>query len=286
MINNIRNDGLKQEPSGEKLDGKIVFLHSNEDQLNFKEIKKHEAFLNFDFNDHKENKVLYLTHKLIAKQCGFENILNSYRYKENLTGDNPDKLAKHLFSIQSIIFLYENNRYNEFLKKTDFKIRKNSDLKKLKENIDTLKNSSGKNIEEVMKLANKLRLVQEDDSLKHFMSENEEQYNEVKKIPYREIINLFKYRNENSPYSTQHGVKGAEFNNVLVVLDNGRWNQYNFTSLFEGTGKDSIISRTRKIFYVSCSRAKKNLVVFFHKPTNNLLHVAEAWFGRDNVFEV
>jgi hypothetical protein len=51
-----------------------------------------------------------------------------------------------------------------------------------------------------------------------------------------------------TPYSTQHGIKGAEFDNVFVILDNGRWNQYNFQYLFEETtGKESVIERTQKI---------------------------------------
>jgi DNA helicase-2/ATP-dependent DNA helicase PcrA len=50
---------------------------------------------------------------------------------------------------------------------------------------------------------------------------------------------------------SKHGIKGAEFDNVFVILDNGRWNQYNFKYLFEGTTeKKSVIERTQKMFYV------------------------------------
>jgi len=79
-------------------------------------------------------------------------------------------------------------------------------------------------------------------------------------------------------------VKGAEFNNVFVILDNGRWNQYSFKHLFEETpDKESIILRTKKMFYVSCSRAKRNLVVYYHKPSENVLEKARLWFGDENV---
>jgi DNA helicase-2/ATP-dependent DNA helicase PcrA len=40
------------------------------------------------------------------------------------------------------------------------------------------------------------------------------------------------------------------------------------------------------MFYVCCSRAKKNLVVFYHKPSDNVLKEAKDWFGSDNVQEV
>ena len=67
---------------------------------------------------------MYLTHKLIAKQFGFENLLRNYKYKDRLTGDNPDNLVKHLLKIQEIVYLYEEQHYNEFIKKTDFKLKK------------------------------------------------------------------------------------------------------------------------------------------------------------------
>ncbi len=82
-------------------------------------------------------------------------------------------------------------------------------------------------------------------------------------------------------------LKVAEFDNVFVILDNGKWNQYNFKYLFEETSdKESIIERTKKMFYVCCSRAKNNLVVFYHKPSNKVLNKARHWFGEDNLIEV
>ncbi|HHO42085.1 MAG TPA: ATP-dependent helicase, partial [Epsilonproteobacteria bacterium] len=92
---------------------------------------------------------------------------------------------------------------------------------------------------------------------------------------------------ELSPYSTQHGVKGAEFDNVFVILDNGKWNRYNFKYLFENkAGNENIIERTRKIFYVACSRVKDNLVVYFPQPEKETLRRAREWFGDDNVVEI
>lgn len=287
LINKIRNDGLEQKSAGDNIDGKISFLYSNTDQFDIQEIKKHAVFDDFDFGNVKENKELYLTHKLIATQFGFKNILDKYKYTDNLMGDNPDRLAKHLLKIQEIIHLYKNRHFNEFIKKTDYKIINNSDLKGLKDSIEQLTDCAKKSIEEAINLADELKLVIIDDRLENFISEYEEQYNAIKDLSYGEIVNVYNYKNEHSPYSTQHGVKGAEFDNVFVSLDNGRWNQYNFTYLFEGTlGKESIIERTRKMFYVSCSRAKKNLVVFFPKPSATVLAKAKEWFGELNVVKI
>ncbi len=287
LINKIRNDGLEQKSAGDNVNGKITFLYSNTNEFDIQEIKKHDAFSDFDFENVAENKELYLTHKLIATQFGFKNLLEKYEYTENLMGDNPDRLSKHLFRIQEIIHLYQNRHFNEFIKKTDYKVIKNSDLQLLKDSIEQLVDCSKKTIEESINLADELKLVIKDDRLNNFIVEHEEQYNAIKDLSYGEIVNVFNYKNEHSPYSTQHGVKGAEFDNVFVILDNGKWNQYNFTHLFKLTsGKEDIIERTRKMFYVSCSRAKKNLVVFFPNPDVHVLDQARIWFGTKNVVEI
>lgn len=286
LINQIRNDGLQQNPAGNNEEGKITFLYSN-NGMAIEDVKKHQSFNDFDFTNPEENKELYLTHKLIAKQFCFENLLNNYQYTDNLMGESPDSLASHLLKIQEIIYLYKNRLYNEFIKKTDFKISKASDKQALKENIDNLSKSNEKTIEEIIELANELKLVIKDDKFQNFIIKYDVQYSKVKDLFFNEVENLFNYRNKYSPYSTQHGVKGAEFDNVFIVLDSGRWNQYNFAYLFEKrTDKESVLNRTRKIFYVCCSRTKKNLVVYYQKPCEDVLTTAKQWFGKSNVIEV
>jgi DNA helicase-2/ATP-dependent DNA helicase PcrA len=287
LINKVRNDGVEQKAVGSNLEGKIVFLYTKND-IDITKIKHNELFKEFNFEIYEENKELYLTHKLISKQFGFESLLSSYKYKDSLTGDNPDKLISHLLKIQEIIDLYDSKNYNLFLKKTDYKITKDDELKLLKSNIEKLKKfTEDKTIKEIIEEADKLKLIIKDDKVIDFINSHEEQFDQIKDIEYEEIVNLYKYRDKNSPYSTQHGVKGAEFQNVFVILDNGNWNQYNFTYLFEErSDKESIVERTRKIFYVCCSRAKENLIVLFPKPSDNVLNKAKEWFGSDNIIEV
>ena len=88
------------------------------------------------------------------------------------------------------------------------------------------------------------------------------------------------------PFSTQHKVKGAEFDNVLVILDNGKWNQYNFQNLFTLSGNESVLKRTRKIFYVCCTRAKERLYVYYNQPSNDIIVKAREWFGKENVIKI
>jgi DNA helicase II / ATP-dependent DNA helicase PcrA len=90
-----------------------------------------------------------------------------------------------------------------------------------------------------------------------------------------QFLAYYKYVNEDSPFSTQQGVKGAEFERVLVVLDDdeGTHKQFSYDKYLGikplsdsdlaniRDGKDSVVERTRRLFYVCCTRALKDLVV-------------------------
>ncbi len=90
-----------------------------------------------------------------------------------------------------------------------------------------------------------------------------------------ELWGYRKYIEKLSPFSTQQGIKGAEFDKVLVVVDDqeGRTNTFSYGKYFGVTepsdtdcaniaaGIDSSIDRTRRLFYVCCSRALSDLVV-------------------------
>ena len=108
-------------------------------------------------------------------------------------------------------------------------------------------------------------------------------------VPYKEVQSLYRYLEGMTPFSTQHKTKGAEFDNVLVILDNGNWNNYNFEKLFTasiGDLQNSVAKRTRKIFYVCCTRTKENLAVFYHQPSDGVLSKAREWFGADNMINI
>ena len=59
-----------------------------------------------------------------------------------------------------------------------------------------------------------------------------EELEKLRGIAYSEVKALRRYLDGHSPFETKHGVKGAEFENVLVVVGRG-WNQYNFGEMLE-----------------------------------------------------
>lgn len=84
----------------------------------------------------------------------------------------------------------------------------------------------------------------------------------------QELEAYVEFVTENTPFSTQHGVKGEEYKDVLVVFDDieAAWSQYSFTKLLapevHGDPTEGQSRRTYRLAYVSFSRAIENLKVF------------------------
>jgi DNA helicase-2/ATP-dependent DNA helicase PcrA len=78
---------------------------------------------------------------------------------------------------------------------------------------------------------------------------------------------------ENTAFSTQHGVKGEEYSDVLVVFDDieAAWNHYSFSKLLtprtSGEPTEGQSLRSEKLAYVCFSRAEENLRILLY--TNN-----------------
>ncbi|MNV36399.1 hypothetical protein D3C71_1278740 [compost metagenome] len=86
-------------------------------------------------------------------------------------------------------------------------------------------------------------------------------------MPPGPVAHYAEYIDNNTAYSTQHGVKGEEYEKVMVVYDDveAAWNNYSFnkvlTPLTAGDPTDRQRSITQKLAYVSFSRAKEDLRV-------------------------
>ena len=288
LINKLRFDTIKQKASGDNKEtvGSAKFLYSTTDITDLDQLKEHKIFESWDFANPENTKELYLTHRLIADEAGYNLIFSEYGKADRLFGDKKDRLMKHLFHIQELIDLYKRKDYNGFIRNCKYKITKLSDKKMLSDNMASLVTAKGKTIGDLIELADSFNIYPKDDGLKSFILQENEKFKAVCKIPALESKLLYEREQEYMPYSTQHNVKGTEFDNVLVVLDNGGWNQYNFGDLFGERPGYGTIQRTQKIFYVCCSRAKHNLVVFFSNPSNIVLGTAKDWFGESNLLKI
>lgn len=250
-------NGYKKDPImqlKDTLNNKIV--DEDENNKTFKElIKKYK--IKKIFSD--ENDEISNAYKKI-ENIPFRKIKNIRYSKEDIFDaqmENP--LRKQLFKIQNLIYLYENNNYNEFIKTTDFKILKSRDKENLRENINQIIEAQQKNIEEVIDIADKLNICKKDDKFNIFIDNNSYLYERVKILNYKEFKSFYDYIEGFTPFSTQHNVKGLEFDNVFIILDNGQWNNYNFEYLFTGKKvmKKYFLER-KKYFMFAVPEQKKN----------------------------
>ena len=109
------------------------------------------------------------------------------------------------------------------------------------------------------------------------------------------------YVEDQSPFATQQGIKGAEFDRVLVILDDeeGSYNLFSYGKYFGITalsekdneniaaGSDSAIDRTRRLFYVCCSRAVQDLAVILFVPDVAAARTAlerKAYFRAEDIY--
>jgi DNA helicase-2/ATP-dependent DNA helicase PcrA len=216
--------------------------------------------------------------------------------------------------IEHLIHHYTEGSFNEissFLKRNgshSVNLKKHSDKKVINEKIEGLITiRKTKSIKEVLEYAleNKLitltkgmiRLQEKiqknteglpDDEITKIEKEKNF-YDAVMVLPYKEVVALFGYTQNQNVFSTKHGTKGEEYRNVLVVIDDTSWkSQYKFEGYFDDSdSSEDRKERTKNLFYVSCSRAKENLVVLaLSKMEKMAMNNITIWFGDDNTFEI
>lgn len=117
---------------------------------------------------------------------------------------------------------------------------------------------------------------------------------------FKQILKYSKYVLEETSFGTHQGVKGLEFSRVTVIMNDeeARGFLFSYEKLFgaqelsptdiknEKEGKDSAITRTTRLFYVSCTRAKESLAIIAYtddvdKVKNTALN--NGWFEKKEI---
>lgn len=103
--------------------------------------------------------------------------------------------------------------------------------------------------------------------------------------PFSELLHFYDYLDQATPFSTQHGSKGTEYDNVILLIDDSTWKtKYSFSTVFGASDRIAErVQRTLNLFYVSISRARNNLIVVYKNPTTDSIAGAKELFGEDNV---
>ena len=212
----------------------------------------------------------------------FNGLNNRYE-----AGTDRDRILKRLDLIYELLELYKIGKHNEFLRITRFKITSSDDKITLSK-IMTEISANDTTIGRVIELAERTGLISKDDLFTSFI-ENKGCYLwlRLEKLPFQEYVNSIAYLREYVSVITQHKVKGSEYENVLVLLDNGRWNQYNFNTIFgKGSANENVQNRTKKLFYVAITRAMKNLIVYMPSNDQQIVEKAQDYFESSDIVDV
>jgi len=117
---------------------------------------------------------------------------------------------------------------------------------------------------------------------------------------FSEIAPYAAYVAHEAPFDTHQGVKGLEFERVMVLMDDGeaRGFLFGYDKLLGAKaptaadiknaqeGKETSIDRTRRLFYVTCSRARSSLALVAYSPDPAAVRahvIANEWFSADEV---
>ena len=259
----------------------------------------------------EKTKILFLTNNLIASEQNFKNLADCFRYTDDYLKKNDKYIQFFLEVIEPTAFAYEQQQYGELLqikKKNHPQLKCQPDKTEWLNILDRVMHArNNSNVGDMLDLLMETKIPRMsskiEESEKRYqqlaskpidkLEEDEAKFvkklSKLRSVDYLEVANLGEYIDEKTPFSTKHGVKGAQFDNVFVVCGRG-WNQYNWNQMLEWMAsgcpedKKNTFERNRNLFYVSCSRAKHNLTLLFTQElSEKSIKVLDRIFGKENV---
>lgn len=288
LLNKIRTD-IEQQPAGANLTGAAgyVSLVGVDPDADLSALAVQKARDTFGWDVEGEVKVLFLTHRLIARKAGYANLWAAYNSRGGFTQDRfqsgEDPIAAFFVNkVEPFIVAWRGGRVGRAiscLKERPIPIAGTMEKARVKAALDGLLTliDAGGTIEAVLKHLREAQLVTLLDDLESAIAgpaapvdpDTPEAVHQafmalLLTVPYVEISRYRAVLENSMPFSTKHGVKGDEFQNVIVILDDAgaNWNMYSFGKLLAGTDtSERREKRTRNLFYVCCSRAKDKLIV-------------------------
>ncbi|MCK9170505.1 MAG: AAA family ATPase [Treponema sp.] len=223
-------------------------------------------------------KVLMITHRVLAEQQGYENVL-SLLGDGFKNGDDPLLLffkdviepAINAISNSDVLALCD------VLKVKRYPITKKSDKRIWNELKEKISNARSKTLFDVLSIIKNSSVIPFSDKVevlyKKMVENSEEEYQngtiaDIKNVKYSEFENAIEFIQPDAIFSTEHGVKGEEYSTVIFVVSKG-WNQYQFDTYMPMGSRTAIptenissYERNRNLFYVCCSRPQKKLIIF------------------------
>ena len=301
LLNDIRPD-LPQKSALDGFDGEVVVITCEDyngawrTDRNFKgelppEVLKSrldeiEAKIKQDTPNDESLKILMITHKVLATQQGYEQLLDvlgdGLRNKEDpfllffMNTVEPIYKALCTSNTQLLFDTLDIKRYPITKKSEKVKwqeLRKQLAEVRTQKAIDVLELVCQTGLIPIPpKLDGYYRLYHDAPETMYIAEVTIRSFLELE---YSQFLAAIDFLYPEAVFSTEHGVKGEEYDNVVFVVSKG-WNQYQFETyapMITGkasvpSGKQAAFERNRNLFYVCCSRPKKRLFFFVSVPVD------------------
>lgn len=119
--------------------------------------------------------------------------------------------------------------------------------------------------------------------------------------PFSQVARYLAYVEDRSPYGTHQGVKGLEFPRVMVIADDAHTRfkgLASYETLFgvkplgpdaqkkADKGDETTIERTRRLLYVTCTRAEESLALVLYSEAPDTIRrflISNGWMAEEEV---
>lgn len=298
LLNNIRPE-LPQQSAVDEFEGEIIvvtcedYTGERRTDRNFKEdlpaeelrrrINAITAHIKATVPAEETLKTLMITHKVLAAQQGYEKLLDIL---QDGLRDKDDPFL--LFFMETVEPVYKALQTSDMqllfntLKKR-YPITKKSEKLSWKALEQELTEVREKRAADVLKTVIESTLIPVPPQVEGYYElycttpdliyPNGVPIREFLELEYAQFLAAIDFLYPEAEFSTEHGVKGEEYDNVVFVISKG-WTQYQFETyapMINGAvpiprGKEASFERNRNLFYVCCSRPKKRLIFFVSVP--------------------
>lgn len=315
MLNFIRPD-LPQRSAIDGFDGEITVITCDDykgqrrtdrifkDELPIEEFQMRLSKLQRQIEDNikgsGENlKILMITHKVLASQQGYDKLLDVI--SDGLKDKEDVFLLFFMNTVEPVYeALTENNMQLLFdtLRVKRYPINKKAEKLCWKALQEQLKKTRFQKSIDVLKTVLDSKLIPIPQQIENYYdlyySAPETAYGNTTikdflDLDYTQFLSAISFLYPESEFSTEHGVKGEEYDNVVFVISRG-WNQYQFEKYIPmikngyPTDKEASYIRNRNLFYVCCSRPKKRLFIFISIPVDDVFrNYLENMVGKENI---
>lgn len=327
------DEHAEQDPRADAIEGHVrLFIVNLYDGIDkdavetsimhkMEEISKDEKWT----GDNADVKILTLEHLMAARRLGFANFyepmakVSKYQMTflqgtvselefftkeiipiaDSVDGDGSEALR--ILKAYSPLLDRKNNKlsYSHYLKCSEGAktianlVKENRSIREIvKETFEIML----LHVPEVVSQASQLSIeeldVDTDEELRAWVS--------IMDLPISMIRKYDDYVNQRTRFDTHQGVKGLEFERVMVIIDDSeaRGFLFSYDKLFgvklltdtdkknKAEGKETSIERTQRLFYVTCTRAKTSLavVVYTSCPEGvKMQAINKQWFEEEEI---